>query len=68
MRLGLLPPYRLDVAADPAWMGAFAQHADEVGFESLLTVEHVVVPVDYATRYPYNDSGMRPLSDRKSVV
>jgi probable F420-dependent oxidoreductase len=63
MKLGLLPPYRLDVAADPAWMGTFAQHADEVGFESLLTVEHVAVPVDYATRYPYNDTGRMPLAD-----
>ena len=44
-RSGLLPPYRLGVASDPAWMGAFARHADEVGFESLLAVEHVAVPV-----------------------
>ena len=29
--LGLLPPYRLDVASDPAWMATFARHADEVG-------------------------------------
>jgi probable F420-dependent oxidoreductase len=63
VKLGLLPPYRLDVAADPEWMGTFARHADEAGFESLLTVEHVAVPVDYQTRYPYNDSGRMPLAD-----
>jgi len=61
--LGLLPPYRLGVASDPAWMRAFAQHADEVGFESLLTVEHVAVPVGYESRYPYSDTGRMPLSD-----
>ena len=61
--LGLLPPYRLSVTADPAWMGAFAEHADQVGFESLLAVEHVVVQVGYASRYPYSDTGRMPLPD-----
>lgn len=61
--LGLLPPYGLGVASDPAWMTAFAQHADEVGFESLLTVEHVVVPVGYESRYPYSETGRMPLAE-----
>ncbi|MEO6317515.1 MAG: LLM class F420-dependent oxidoreductase [Acidimicrobiales bacterium] len=61
--LGLLPPYRLGVASDPGWMTAFAQHADEVGFESLLTVEHVVVPVGYESRYPYSETGRMPLPE-----
>lgn len=63
LKLGLLPPYRLGIAADPVWMGAFAAHADEAGFESLLTVEHVVVPEGYASTYPYNDTGRMPLPD-----
>ena len=61
--LGLLPPYRLDVASDPAWMAAFARHADAVGFESLLAVEHVAVPVGYESRYPYSDTGRMPLPE-----
>jgi probable F420-dependent oxidoreductase len=61
--LGLLPPYRLDVASDPDWMTAFAEHADEVGFESLLAVEHVAVPVGYESRYPYSDTGRMPLPE-----
>jgi probable F420-dependent oxidoreductase len=61
--LGLLPPYRLDVASDPAWMADFARHADDVGFESLLAVEHVAVPVGYESRYPYSDSGRMPLPE-----
>jgi probable F420-dependent oxidoreductase len=61
--LGLLPPYRLDVASDPAWMTAFARHADDVGFESLLAVEHVAVPVGYESRYPYSDTGKMPLPE-----
>ncbi len=63
MKLGVLPPYRLGVTADPAWMDAFARHADDVGFESLLTVEHVVVPVGYESRYPYSDTGRMPLPE-----
>ncbi len=61
--LGLLPPYRLNVASDPLWMRSFAQHADTVGFESLLAVEHVVVPVGYESRYPYSDTGRMPLPE-----
>jgi probable F420-dependent oxidoreductase len=61
--LGLLPPYRLGVASDPDWMRAFARHADEVGFESLLAVEHVAVPVGYESRYPYSDTGRMPLPE-----
>ena len=61
--LGLLPPYRTGVASDPAWMSAFAAHADEVGFESLLAVEHVAVPVGYESRYPYSDTGRMPLPE-----
>jgi probable F420-dependent oxidoreductase len=63
VQLGLLPPYRLSIASDPTWMGAFARHADEVGFESILAVEHVVVPVGYESRYPYSDTGRMPLPD-----
>ena len=33
------------------------------GFESLLAVEHVAVPVGYASRYPYSDTGRMPLPD-----
>jgi probable F420-dependent oxidoreductase len=61
--LGLLPPYRLGVASDPAWMRTFAQHADAAGFESILTVEHVAVPVGYESRYPYSDTGRMPLPE-----
>ena len=61
--LGLLPPYRLGVTSDPVWMDRFARHADEAGFESLLTVEHVAVPVGYESRYPYNDTGRMPLPE-----
>src|SRR5438093_13582374 len=34
-----------------------AQAAETAGFESLWTVEHVVVPHGYQSRYPYSPTG-----------
>lgn len=61
MRFGLLPPYRAGVTADPAWMTRFARHAEDVGFESIYAVEHVVVPRRYDEKYPYSETGRMPL-------
>jgi len=37
-----------------------ARTAEENGFESLWTVEHVVVPKGYQARYPYSKDGRMP--------
>lgn len=39
---------------------AIATAAEDAGFESLWTVEHVVVPHDYKSQYPYDKSGRMP--------
>jgi probable F420-dependent oxidoreductase len=39
-----------------------AQHAEAAGIESLWTFEHVIVPTDYDSRYPYARSGKMPAS------
>ena len=44
----------------PAGAVALATAAEEAGFESLWTVEHVVVPHDYASTYPYSPTGKMP--------
>jgi probable F420-dependent oxidoreductase len=36
------------------------QRAEECGFESLWTVEHVVIPRDYQSPYPYSKTGKIP--------
>jgi probable F420-dependent oxidoreductase len=36
------------------------QTAEQCGFESLWTVEHVVIPKDYQSPYPYSKSGKIP--------
>ena len=37
-----------------------ARAADDAGFESLWTVEHVVYPDDYSSPYPYSADGKMP--------
>jgi probable F420-dependent oxidoreductase len=37
-----------------------AQAAEAAGFESIWTVDHVVVPGGYQSRYPYNPTGRIP--------
>ena len=34
-----------------------AQFVESLGYESVWTFEHVVVPVNYESKYPYNKSG-----------
>ncbi len=46
--------------AHPAAAAEFARAAEEVGFESLWTVEHVVVPSNYGSAYPYSPNGKMP--------
>jgi len=41
----------------------FAQAAEAAGFESIWTVEHVVVPAGYESTYPYDRSGRMPGAD-----
>ena len=45
---------------DPAAAHRVARAAEAAGFESLITVEHVVWPTRYASRYPYAPDGRLP--------
>ncbi|HTQ24836.1 MAG TPA: LLM class F420-dependent oxidoreductase [Candidatus Binataceae bacterium] len=46
--------------AQPELLAHLAKTAEERGFESIWTVEHVVIPHDYKTPYPYARSGKLP--------
>jgi len=46
--------------ARPEGLAHLAQTAEAAGFESIWTVEHVVVPVGYQSEYPYSPSGKMP--------
>lgn len=55
MKLGLIP-VNIGVT-DAAMMIGMAQKAEALGYESLWTFEHVIVPVEYESKYPYSKSG-----------
>jgi probable F420-dependent oxidoreductase len=55
MKFGLIP-VNVGVKSIEQAIG-LAQLAESVGFESVWTFEHVVVPENYASKYPYNADG-----------
>ncbi|HZS13949.1 MAG TPA: LLM class F420-dependent oxidoreductase [Candidatus Dormibacteraeota bacterium] len=56
MKLGLMFA-NTGAMVSPEGAAEVARHAEQAGFESLWTVEHVVVPAGYESKYPYNRSG-----------
>ena len=55
MKVGLIP---INVGhTNVEGMTEIAQKAEEVGVESVWTFEHVIVPIDYASKYPYSADG-----------
>lgn len=63
MKYAVLLPVAAGVTADPAWIGAYVQHAEACGFESVGAVEHAVVASGYTSVYPYDTSGKMELAD-----
>ena len=59
MKLGLMFA-NVGPFGQPEGLTHLAQTAEAVGFESLWTVEHVVVPKGYESKYPYSTSGRMP--------
>lgn len=55
MKFGLIP---VNIGmTDPNMIIGMAQQVEALGYESVWTFEHVIVPVDYNSKYPYNKSG-----------
>ena len=46
--------------SNPETFEVLVRTSDEVGVESIWTVEHVVVPVGYESQYPYSKDGRMP--------
>jgi len=53
--------------AEPENAVGLAQLAEELGFESLWTVEHVAVPSGYQSTYPYSDTGKMPAGEEVAI-
>lgn len=60
MKFGLLAPYMTGPLEDGGYAAAFGQLAEEMGFESVWAVDHVVMCPDYESRYPYSRDGRSP--------
>jgi len=55
MKIGLIP---VNVGTSSAeQVVGLARKAEEIGLESVWTFEHVIVPVDYHSKYPYSQDG-----------
>lgn len=66
MKLGLIP---VNIGInDPSHMTGMAQLAEAAGFESVWTFEHVIVPLDYQSKYPYNSSGKMGAAPETNLV
>ena len=53
--------------AQPDMAVEMAQAAEAYGFDSLWTVEHIVVPVGYESAYPYNRRGRMDYGDDADI-
>lgn len=53
--------------AQPDLALTMARSAEDVGFTSLWTVEHVTVPKDYQSTYPYGRSGRMPGGEESAI-
>jgi probable F420-dependent oxidoreductase len=49
-------------------MVALAQHAEAMGFESVWTFEHAIVPIEYRSKYPYNPTGKMGVAPETNLV
>ncbi|HLZ71902.1 MAG TPA: LLM class F420-dependent oxidoreductase [Dehalococcoidia bacterium] len=56
MRIGVQPANSGPLAT-PEFISEIAELADGLGFDSLQITDHLVMPVEYSSRYPYNASG-----------
>ncbi|MEZ5239129.1 MAG: TIGR03619 family F420-dependent LLM class oxidoreductase [Microthrixaceae bacterium] len=63
MDLGMLPPYRSGIGAEPDAMVELARLAESNGVSTLYAVEHVAVAAGYAQDYPYSADGRMPLGE-----
>lgn len=66
MQIGLMFA-NTGVCTGPEGAVAVAEHAEAAGFDSLWTVEHVVIPAGYESPYPYSPTGRMAGSEDASV-
>jgi probable F420-dependent oxidoreductase len=67
VKLGVMPPYFGPNVADPEWVRDLCTGLETDGVESVWAVEHVVMPAEYASEYPYDPTGRAPLTGEDPI-
>ena len=66
MKIGIIP---VNIGVDSVeQMTGLAQLAEGLGFESVWTFEHVIVPLDYQSKYPYSPTGKMGVAPEANFV
>ncbi len=62
MRFGIrIPPPQMGPVADPDFIVRYARLVERMGFESIWTIDHALMCVEYDSRYPYKTTGRTPI-------
>ncbi len=62
MKFGIrIPPPQMGPIGDPDFIVRYSQLVESLGFESLWTIDHAVMCVEYDSRYPYKTTGRTPI-------
>jgi probable F420-dependent oxidoreductase len=67
VKFGIRPSYRGGHIANPDDTVELARLAEDAGCESVWAIEHVVVPDDYASRYPYSADARMGLTGADAI-
>jgi probable F420-dependent oxidoreductase len=67
MKFGIVP-INVDVFAEPDMLVPFVQRAEAFGYESVWTAEHVIIPKQYSSVYPYNPNGKVPFRPDAAII
>jgi probable F420-dependent oxidoreductase len=61
-------PFNSGPYIKPGALGAMAAELELLGYESMWTFEHVIVPHSYESRYPYSPTGKLAVSSQAAFV
>jgi probable F420-dependent oxidoreductase len=67
MKFGIVP-INLREFTNPEVLVPFVQRAEALGYESVWTAEHVIIPKTYTSVYPYNPSGKLPFAADAAII
>ena len=67
MKFGIVP-INLGEFTDPQVVIPFVHKAERLGYESVWTAEHVIIPTHYDSVYPYNPSGKVPFQPDAAII